>query len=119
MRQAFVHEAVVEMAYDGDIGAPGAAVTVALCGHWDHPSPCSAAPHHTDAVRTEQGVRLRILFAADPDNEHPVRRRVEAALATGQLRGPDGTLTHWRLCASRSDALTSSELDHGERLTRS
>ncbi|WP_154675315.1 hypothetical protein [Parafrankia elaeagni] len=40
-------------------------------------------------------VWLRILFATDPGNEHPPRRRVEAALATGQLRGPDGTPTRW------------------------
>ena len=32
-----------------DDGAPGAAVTVALCGHWEHPPPCPLAPHHTRA----------------------------------------------------------------------
>jgi hypothetical protein len=36
MRQAFAHEAVLVMEPDADVRAPGAAVAVALCGHWDH-----------------------------------------------------------------------------------
>ena len=29
---------------DADVRAPGAAVTVVLCGHWDHEPPCPLAP---------------------------------------------------------------------------
>jgi hypothetical protein len=36
MREAFAHEAVLVMEPDADMRAPGAAITVALCGHWDH-----------------------------------------------------------------------------------
>jgi hypothetical protein len=34
MGQAFAHEASLMIAPDGDDGAAGAAITVALCGHW-------------------------------------------------------------------------------------
>ena len=63
MRHAFAHDAVLDMDPDADIRAPGAAVTVELCGHWDHEPPCPLAPHHTAVERTGRDVRLRILFA--------------------------------------------------------
>ncbi|ONH61882.1 hypothetical protein CcI49_03480 [Frankia sp. CcI49] len=116
MRQAFAHEALVEMPSDADIHAPGAAVTVALCGHWDHPPPCPDAPHHTAAVRTPDGVRLRILFATEPPGELPVRRRIEEALRAGWLRGPDGTVTRWRLLGCNASSVTAAETAHGARL---
>ncbi len=59
MRQVFAHEAELFMAPDGDIQAPGAAVTVGLCGHWDHEPPCPLAPHHTEANRLGGVVHLR------------------------------------------------------------
>jgi hypothetical protein len=62
MRQAYAHEAVLWMAADGDERAPGAAVTVALCGRWDHEPPCPLASHFIDVVRDDGEVRLRILF---------------------------------------------------------
>ncbi len=55
MRQAFAHEAKVGMATDGDSRAPGAAITVALCGRWDHEPPCPLSPHHTQADRIGSG----------------------------------------------------------------
>ncbi len=36
MRTAFAHDAMVSMELDADTRAPGAAVTVALCGSWKH-----------------------------------------------------------------------------------
>jgi hypothetical protein len=36
-----------------DERAPGAAVTVAPCGHWEHEPPCPLAPHHVRAARAE------------------------------------------------------------------
>jgi hypothetical protein len=44
---------------DADMRAPGAAVTVALCGHWDHEPPCPLAPHHV-RVDEDDG-ELRVL----------------------------------------------------------
>ncbi|WP_220137534.1 hypothetical protein [Streptomyces himalayensis] len=76
MRQAYVHEAVLVMERDADTQAPGAAITMALCGHWEHQPPCPLAPYHTRAERVGERVLLRTLFAADPATEHVVRDRI-------------------------------------------
>jgi hypothetical protein len=116
MRHAFAHEAVLDMDPDEDLQAPGAAVTAALCGHWDHQSPCPLAPHHSRADRVDGEVRLRILFASAPDAEVDVRQRITAALSGGELTGPRGVVTRWQLRDSRPGELTSAEADHAERL---
>jgi hypothetical protein len=72
MRQAFVQEAVSLMEPHADVQAPGAAVTVALCGHWDHKPPYPLAPHHVSAADDDDELRVRILFAAEPDQEDKV-----------------------------------------------
>jgi hypothetical protein len=118
MRQAFAHEAVLVMPPDADLGAPGAAITAALCGHWDHQPPCPLAAHHTRAERVGGQVNLRMLFATEPDDEPTVRRRIDQALSNGQLTGPDAVITRWRLHASRPSAVTAEEADHAWRLTR-
>ncbi|MEU6033905.1 hypothetical protein ABZ801_00690 [Actinomadura sp. NPDC047616] len=116
MRQAFAHEAVVAMDPGEDIRAPGAAITVALCGHWEHQSPCPLAPHHTDARRSGTRVRLRVLFASESAAEASVRTRIEQALAESSLTGPDGVTTHWRLLDTQPSAVRTSEAEHAERL---
>jgi hypothetical protein len=116
MRHAFAHDAVLLMAPDDDIAAPGAAVTVALCGHWEHPPPCPLAPHHNAARRDDTGVRLRVLFATEPESEAEVRRRIDAALRDGELHGPDGTLTRWELRTSGPGTVTDEEAEHARRL---
>ncbi|HEY7224501.1 MAG TPA: hypothetical protein VH561_13060 [Micromonosporaceae bacterium] len=118
MHQAFVHTATLIMGADADLGAPGAAVTVALCGHWEHEPPCPLAAHHTRATRVEGEVRLRILFAAEPTAEQTVRERIDAALAAGELRGPDGSVTRWRWQSSQRDEVADAERAHGRRLVR-
>jgi hypothetical protein len=118
MRQAFAHEAVLAMAADGDMRAPGAAITVALCGHWDHQPPCPLAAHHTRVERVDDQVRLRTLFATDPQTEDTVRERIEHALSGGQLTGPDAVVTRWQLRSSGRSEVTADEAAHAERLTR-
>jgi hypothetical protein len=119
MRQAYAHDAVLDMVRSADPRAPGAAITVALCGHWDHQPPCPLAPHHTAADRVGDEVRLRILFATEPDQENLVRQRIDTALSGGELRGPDDVTTHWRLRGSRPGEVTPAEADHVGRLTLS
>jgi hypothetical protein len=116
MRQAFVHEAIVVMPPDADTRAPGAAITVELCGHWEHEPPCPLAPHHTTAERVAGEVLLRTLFAAEPSAEEVVRQRIESALSRGRLAGPDGTATSWELRTSRPSEVTTGEADHAARL---
>ncbi|TMR03100.1 hypothetical protein ETD83_10945 [Actinomadura soli] len=118
MRQAFVHDAVVSMEADGDVRAPGAAITVALCGHWEHEPPCPLAPHHTTAARSGDEVRLRVLFAAEPAAEAEVRGRIEAALSRAGLDGPDGVVTRWRFRGARPGLVRSDEAGHAERLVQ-
>ncbi len=93
---------------DSDIRAPGGAITVALCGHWEHEPPCPLAAHFTGTDRVGDEVHLRILFATEPDNETLVRERIEHALADG-----------WPVRSSGPSEVTAAETDHAERLTRS
>jgi hypothetical protein len=118
MAQGFAHEAVLSMAEEADQNAPGAAVTVALCGHWEHEPPCPLAPHHVRTERHEDGLHVRILFVTEPQNEVEVRRRIDRALA-GQWELPDSLAAAWELQSSRSSAVTPDEVAHTERLMRS
>src|SRR5919199_3473839 len=102
MRQAFAHEALIELGSGGDERAPGAAVTVALCGHWEHEPPC-AVPHRTDVGSAHGGLAVRVLFACEPADEGGVRARVDRALAGGELPVPPpqgSPPTRWHLLRS-------------------
>jgi hypothetical protein len=117
MRQAFAHDAVLTLPPEADERAPGAAVTAALCGHWEHEPPCPLAPHHVRAHRADGELRVRILFAAEPEAEPEVRRRIELALS-GQWPLPDGLTTDWQLTGCRPSDVTTAEEDHAGRLVR-
>jgi hypothetical protein len=119
MRGVFAHEAVLRMAPDADVRAPGGAVTAALCGSWDHQPPCPLAPHHSHADRVGGALHLRILFAVEPESESEVRQRIDRALEAGETSGPDGTPTQWQLRSSHPSAVTGDEEDHAERLRTS
>jgi hypothetical protein len=99
----------------GDVRAPGAAITVALCGHWEHKPPCPLAPHRTDAQRSGDHVRLRVLFATEPAAEAEVRSRIEAALSQADLTGPDGVTTRWQLRSAQPGLLRNDEAQLAER----
>ena len=101
-----------------DLGAPGAAITVAVCGHWEHEPPCPLAPHHTAAERVGDVVRLRVLFAAEAGDEPEVRRRIDDALAQSELETPDGS-ARWRLVSTNVGTVRPEEADHGQRLVES
>ena len=101
-----------------DVRAPGAAVAVALCGHWEHEPPCPLAPHHVSAHENDGELRVRILFAVEPDKEGEVRHLIEQALS-GQLKFPDGFATPWWLCANWPSEISAEETGHAERLIRS
>ena len=114
MRAVFAHHADLVMAAEADIGAPGAAVTSALCTHWGDQRPCSLAPHHTHATRDGERVRIRVVFAVDPAHESAVRCRIESALATGHPCGPGTADTHWQL---RSCAPATPTVEDIEQVT--
>ncbi len=115
----YVHEATLRLDPAADSAAPGAAITVALCGSWEHPPPCPLAAHHIAVQQDGQSVRLRTVFAADPRQEAEVRRRIDAALAKGSQPSPDGILSRWTLVGTKAAELTTAELEHAQRIAGS
>ena len=80
-----------------DERALGGAVTVALCGHWEHEGDCGW-PHLTVTEAVSEGlVHVRTTVTVGEDEEDEVRRRFHAALSSGTLTGPDGAVSSWRL----------------------
>jgi hypothetical protein len=91
------HEAVLELEAGADAAAPGAAITVELCGHWKHEGTCRW-PHRTSVISLVGRVlSARVLYAASPSELHEVRSRLAAALNRGELTGPDGHVHRWRV----------------------
>jgi len=87
---------VLRLKKDADERSPGAAVTVALCGHWEHDGSCRW-PHYSSISQTGNGLhRLVVEFDAPADELKEVTARVEAALKAGQLEDPDGRLSQWQ-----------------------
>ncbi|WP_322750999.1 MULTISPECIES: hypothetical protein [unclassified Frankia] len=118
MRQTFVHEAALELVADADEQAPGAAVTVELCGHWEHLGSCRW-PHHTAIPEhSGQSVTIRTLFACDAAEEQAVRQRITQALGRGRLDGPTGS-SRWSVRAEAVAALRPAEQSLAQRLARS
>ncbi len=107
------------MGADADVSAPGAAITVALCGHWHHDPPCPLAPHHTAAERLEEHVHLRTLFAVEPAREAEVRAKITAALGAGRLVDRQGREWRWTLGASGPAEIRADEAHHARRLAAS
>lgn len=99
-----------------DLQAPGGAITVALCGSWEHAPPCPLAPHHTSAERDGDAVRLRVLFVAEPGDEPEVRRRIADVLAAGQAATPNGDLARWTVTSEGPGEVRPEERDHADRL---
>jgi hypothetical protein len=96
--KGFEHEAtaLVDLLQPGDERALGAAITVALCGHWDHGCDCRWR-HFTATDRNDNGVAVRTSFDAPVPEVDEVLGRIGAALGSGELEGPDGRITRWSL----------------------
>ncbi len=95
----FPHQltARVRLAPGGDERAVGGAITVALCGHWEHEGACRW-PHLTEVAPAENGVLgVVVRFDCSAGEESEVRDRITAAISTGRLIGPDGVETGWEV----------------------
>jgi hypothetical protein len=99
MKQPFVHRAEIILDVDADSAAPGGAVTIALCGSWDHAGACRW-PHYSQATWGEGRGELRVVFVADAGEEAAVRNLIDKALTDGCCIVPDGTTSRWTLVAS-------------------
>ncbi|CCQ47962.1 putative uncharacterized protein [Pseudarthrobacter siccitolerans] len=117
MNGLYVHAATLLMDGAADPAAPGAAVTNALCGHWEHPPPCLLAAHHTGWSRDGDRVSLRIVFATAPASERKVRGLIDTALVSGAFDRPDGTVSRWTLVTSGPAELSGPEREHAERIS--
>lgn len=116
MRAVYVHEAVLLLERGTDERKPGGAITMALCGSRSHSGPCPLAPHHTATHRSGLAVVVRVIFAAEVQDEHTVRRRIVAALESGGAAEPSGVVPAWRLAHQRAGELRADERDHAARL---
>ena len=103
---AFVVEAELVLRDGIDPAAVGAAVTVELCGHWQHAGSCRWP--HNSAIETQRDrARFRTLFVADEPEAALVRERIETA-----LRGGLG----WRVLLVQSRPVAEAERVLAERL---
>lgn len=115
-RRPFVHRAVLALKAGADRRGPGGAVTLALCGAWEHEPPCPLAPHHTAVDGPDNALTVRVVFAATEGDVAEVRRRIEGALGVGETTGPDGAVSRWRLLETASDEASEEDRDLADRL---
>ena len=110
VRSPFVHEAELRLAGGTDPGAPGAAVTTELCGHWQHEGGCRW-PHNNELRATgDAAATFRTVFVAPPEEEDEVRRGIERA-----LRSAAG----WTVMASSARSLRPEEQPLAAKLANS
>ncbi len=115
MRVSFVHEVVLRLQHGADPRGPGAAVTVGLCGHWEHDGPCRWPHLATVSGRTGDDLTLRVLFVAEPEDEPEVRSRIVEASRRGRVEGAPQP-SAWTVLRERGDALRPDEAADGARL---
>jgi hypothetical protein len=101
-----VHHADVAFDPGADIRAPGGAVTLALCGSWEHEGSCRW-PHHTAVDPSITPSAVRVVYVVGDDDLDHLRSMIESALAGG-----DG----WDTVAIRADRLTVEEMALARRL---
>lgn len=77
--RVFVVEVEIALKAGGDPAAVGAAVTVELCGHWEHEGPCRW-PHNNAICPGPEFDTFRTLFVAELSEEELVRERIGGAL---------------------------------------
>jgi hypothetical protein len=104
--RAFVLEAEIGLDEGCDPAAVGAAVTVELCGHWDHDGPCRW-PHNNEIDAAPDPARFRTVYVADESEEPGVRERIEAGLRRGE---------GWRVLSIRPRPVADSERSLADNL---
>jgi hypothetical protein len=112
---SFVIEAISRVDPEADLGAIGAAVTVELCGHWEHEPPCRW-PHHTAVEQLPPGrIRTRTVVVAGTDSAE-AERRIRSALAAGSAPGVEA---RWSALEVRSVPLDRNEVELASRIAPS
>jgi hypothetical protein len=106
--EAFAVGALIELADGTDPAAVGAAVTAALCGHWEHDGPCRW-PHNNAIDPSRSPARFRTLYVASPDEAALVAKQICDALRAG---------TDWKVVAVESRLVDELDEPLVERLLR-
>ena len=106
MTSPFVLEADLALTADVDRRAPGGAVTVALCGHWEHEGACRW-PHHSALDDADAVARLRTVAVASDTERDEVVRRVERELRSDR---------RWRVVAFGVRDVRDDEVELARRL---
>ncbi|MEO8697604.1 MAG: hypothetical protein ABI658_29150 [Acidimicrobiales bacterium] len=101
-----VMQADIAFAPDADTRAPGGAVTVALCGSWEHEGSCRW-PHHIAVDGAVTPSHVRVVYVVDDAERDHVRGSIEAALASSDS---------WSTVAVRVSTLTAEEAALAQRL---
>ena len=79
VRTPHVHEATLRLEDEADPAAVCAAVTVELCGAWDHHGGCRW-PHNNEIWPEGKSATFRTLFVAPPSQIREVHDRIGLAL---------------------------------------
>jgi hypothetical protein len=108
VRTPLVLEADLELPPDVDRRAPGGAVTVALCGHWEHDGACRW-PHHSAVDDVGAAARLTTVAVAPIPEHYEVVQRVE-----DELRGDP----RWHVRSVTVRGVRDDELELARRLAR-
>jgi hypothetical protein len=77
-REVYAHTATLRLGTGVDPRAVGAAVTVELCGHWEHEGDCRWP--HLSEIAPGDPAAFRTVFVADLDEAGHVRARISSAL---------------------------------------
>jgi hypothetical protein len=115
MKRPFVHCATILLEADADPAAPGGAVTVRLCGSWDHGGPCRW-PHETSVDWEGRRGTARVVFFVEEEEERQLRVMIDGALGGGVCVGPDGRVNRWAATDQSAGVLTASEVAWGARM---
>ena len=102
-REHYAHVAELRLGEGVEPSEVGAAVTVALCGSWDHEGPCRWPNNHD----IDASGAYRVLFVAPPADEAEVRARIETTLHAA---------THWTVLQSGPRPVAPDEQELATRL---
>ena len=89
------YQCILRLEPDADIRAPGGAITVALCGHWEHEGACRWPHFSSIEVIEGQYYTLIVEFDANEAEYSHVIKTISSALNKGWLVGPDQTRSVW------------------------
>ena len=106
--EPFAVDVDLRLAPGTDPRAPGGAVTIALCGHWDHEGPCRW-PHHSHLEPDTDPSHLCTVAVAPADERDDVLARIES-----ELRGD----RRWTVLAFAARDIGPEERALAEHLSR-